>query len=111
MDQLAQLLESELDVAARDERADGNAGWGLHEARRNRASNAPALEEAREVDSARAGRQTDNSSAQNGVANRRLGTDVGARRSRPDRDRYPRACEIGSGCRIDAVCRGQESQQ
>ena len=53
VDQFAQLLEAQLDIAARHERADGKAGRRLNDAMRNGFGDAPALEQADKVRTAR----------------------------------------------------------
>jgi hypothetical protein len=52
--QLAVLLKTELDIAARDERADRNARRCLHDTRRDDVRDAPALQQAGEMNAARA---------------------------------------------------------
>ena len=54
-------------VAAREQRGDGNARWRFDEARRDRAGDAPALEQPREVATARAGRVADAARGEHGV--------------------------------------------
>ena len=101
--QFAQLLEAELDVAACQERADGKAGRSLHDARRNGVGNAPALEQADKVRTARTRRIPDAAGAQDGVANRRFTRDVGPRRAGSYRYRDGGTSEISSTPGIDAA--------
>src|SRR5439155_2360769 len=96
MHQVAQLLEAQLYVAACHERAHGKTGRSLHDARRNRVGDAPALEQADQVSTARPGRIPDAAGAQDGIANRRLIRDVGARRAGDYRYRYGGTSEVSS---------------
>src|SRR5213080_3961351 len=57
--QFAPLLEAQLDVAARHERAYGNAGGSLHGTWSNGVGDAPSFEQADQVSTARTGRIPD----------------------------------------------------
>jgi len=101
--QFAQLLEAELDVAACHERAHGKAGRSLHDARCDGIGDAPALEQADKVHTARTRRIPDAAGAQDGVANCRLTRDVGSHRAGGYRYRDGGTSEISSTPRIDAA--------
>jgi hypothetical protein len=75
----------------------------LDNARRNGVGDAPALEQADKVRSARTRRIPDAAGAQDGVAKRRLGRDVTPRRARGYRYRHGGTSEISSTPRIDAA--------
>src|SRR5207244_3072599 len=81
----------------------GNAGRSLHDALRNGVGDAPALEQADKVRTARTRRVPDAAGAQDGVANRRLSRDVGSRRAGGNRYRDGGTSEISSSPRIDAA--------
>src|SRR5207248_5011079 len=101
--QFAQLLEAEFDIPACHERAHWNARRSLHAARRNGVGDAPALEQANEVRTARTCRIPDAARAQDRVANRRLAGDVGSRRARGYRYRHCGTSDVGCAPRIDAA--------
>ena len=64
---------------------------------------APALEQADKVRTARTRRIPDAAGAQDGVANRRFAADVGSRRAGGHRYRHAGTGEIGSTARVDAA--------
>src|SRR6185312_12964164 len=105
--QFAQLLEAELDIAARHERPHRDTWRSLHDPRRDRVGDAPALEQAGKVFTARARRVPDTADAEDRVADRWLGRDVGPRRAGGDRYRHRGTGEIGPTRRIDAAAAGQ----
>ena len=92
--QFAQLLEAEVGVTARDERADGDAGRRLHKAWRDDVGDAPALQEAREMRAARTRRGADAARGPHGVANSPLAADVRLAYSDGDRDRSARPRDV-----------------
>src|SRR5690348_3567116 len=106
--QFAQLLEAEVDVAAGDQRSDWNTGRGLDDAGSDGVGDVPALEQAEYVRTARSRRITDAPRAQDGVANRRPGRNVGARRAGRYRYRDAGTCEA-SAARRDDTAVGRQS--
>ena len=105
--ELAQLLEAELHLALRDQRADRNAGRRRHDPALDLVGDAPALEQLRELHAARAGRVAERSRGDDRAAQRVFAADVGARSARAHRNRNARPHQVDLAAGNDTAARDE----